>query len=231
VIPETDKELAGLIDHTLLNATATESQIRQHCLQAVEYGFHSVCVLGRWIPLAADILHATGVKVDGVAGFPFGADSTKIKVADAKEVIMAGADEVDMVADLAAVIEGDRKYLVNDLTAVLKVCRSMRPKVILKVIIESAALTAEQIRFVCEVAQQVGVDFIKTATGLSPAGGAKVEDVKLMSQSAPACGIKAAGGIRTAAQALEMLAAGASRLGTSASANIIEEFRSGAGMA
>ena len=224
MIPKTKAELASYFDHTLLIATATKADIQRHCAEAVKYGFHSVCVLPKWTSLAADILHGTGVKVDGVAGFPFGTDSAKIKAADAKEVIMAGADEVDMVADLASIIEGDRNYLANELKAVLKVCRSMRPQVILKVIIESAALTDEQIIFVCRVAQEIGVDFIKTSTGLNPAGGANIEDIKLMVKSAPMCKIKAAGGIKTATEALDMIAAGASRIGASTSVRIIEEF-------
>ncbi len=227
MIPKTKKELAGFIDHTLLSATATRADIERHCEEAVRYGFYSVCVLGRWISVVADILHGTSVKVDAVAGFPFGADTTAIKIADAKEIIMAGADEVDMVADLASVIEGDRRYLVRDLGGVLKVCRSMKPQVLLKVIIESAALTNEQIIFVCQVCREVGVDFVKTATGLNPAGGAKAEDVRLMVQSAPGCKIKAAGGIKTTKQALEMIEAGASRIGASSSVQIVEEFSEG----
>jgi len=222
-MPETKAELAKYIDHTFLDAMATEKDIRRVCDEAVEYGFWSVCVLPRWTPLAADILHGKGVKVDGVAGFPFGGDSTKIKAAQAEDVIMAGADEVDMVADLASIIEGDRRYFAGELKAVLKVCRSMRPAVTMKVIIESAALTREQKIFACQVAQDVGVDF-KTSTGLNPAGGATVEDVKLMVETAPRCKIKAAGGIRTAREALNMIAAGASRIGTSASVQIVEEF-------
>jgi len=111
------------------------------------------------------------------------------------------------------------------LASVLKVCRSMRPAVVLKVIIESAALNNEQKIFACRITQQVGVDFIKTSSGLHPAGGATVEDIKLMKETAPACKIKAAGGIRTAKQALEMLAAGAQRIGTSSGVQIIEEFK------
>jgi deoxyribose-phosphate aldolase len=225
VIPETKAELAKYIDHTFLSATTTEPDVWQVCNEAIKYGFWSVCVLPRWIPLAADILHGKGVKVDGVAGFPFGSDSTKIKATQAEDVIMAGADEVDMVADLASIIEGDQRYFAGQLKAVLKVCRSMRPAVTMKVIIESAALTYEQKIFACLVAQDVGVDFIKTSTGLNPAGGATVEDVKLMAETAPRCKIKAAGGLRTADQVLDMIAAGASRIGTSASVQIIEEFR------
>jgi deoxyribose-phosphate aldolase len=162
-----------------------------------------------------------------VVSFPLGADSTKIKVAQAEDCIFAGADEVDMVADLAAIIDGDTKYLSSQLLAVLKVCRSMKPAVVLKVIIEAAALNREQKIFACQIADKCGVDFVKTSTGMNPAGGATIEDVKLMKESAPNCKIKAAGGIRTAKQALEMLEAGADRIGTSSGVEIINEFRTG----
>jgi deoxyribose-phosphate aldolase len=158
---------------------------------------------------------------------PLGADSTNVKVVQARDAIFAGADEIDMVADLAAIIEGDSRYLLGQLRAVLKVCRSMRPAVSFKLIIESAALSDDQKIFACRIAQQAGVDFVKTSTGLHPAGGATIEDVKLMGESAPACKVKAAGGIRTAKQALEMLAAGAQRIGTSSGVRIMEEFKAG----
>ena len=154
-------------------------------------------------------------------------DQPVFKVAQAKDVIFAGADEVDMVADLAAIIERDSKYLSRQLQGVLEVCRSMRPAVLLKVIIESAALTREQKIFACEIAEKCGVDFIKTSTGMNPAGGATVEDVKLMKETAPSCKIKAAGGIRTAEQVMEFLDAGAQRIGTSSGVQIINEFRAG----
>lgn len=221
------EKLTGCIDHTLLDATATSAQIEKLCDEAEEFGFHAVCVNGRWVNLAAERLAKLKVAVGGVVSLPLGADSTKIKVAQAKDTIFAGADEIDMVADLAAIIEGDSEYLQHQLGAVLKVCRSMRPAVILKVIIESAALNDEQIIFACQVAQRVGVDFIKTSTGLNPAGGATIEDVKLMKETAPRCKIKAAGGIRTAKQAIDMLEAGAERIGTSSSVKIITEFKAG----
>lgn len=220
-------QLAGCIEHTLLSATATQEQIERLCREATTFGFHSVCVNGRWISLAAEILAGSNVAVGAVVSLPLGADSTKIKVAQTKDVIFSGADEVDMVADLASIIEGDTKYLSNQLRQVLKVCRSMRPAVILKVIIESAALNIEQKKFACRIAQEVGVDFIKTSTGMNPAGGARVEDIKLMKETAPNYRIKAAGGIRTAKQAVEMLEAGAERIGTSSSIKIIEEFDAG----
>jgi deoxyribose-phosphate aldolase len=222
-----DKELARYIDHTLISATATREQVRQLCQEAKDYGFHTVSVNGRWVALAAELLAGSKVAVGGVVSLPLGADTTKIKVAQAKEVIFAGADEIDMVADIAAIIEGDSSYLLNQLQAVLKVCRSMRPPVLLKVIIESAALTREQKIFACQIAEQAGVDFIETSTGLHPAGGATSEDVKLMKETAPNCKIKAAGGIRTAKQALEMLQAGAERIGTSSGVQIIKQLRAG----
>jgi len=222
-----DKELAGCIDHTLLSATATKEQIERLCREAETYGFHTVCVNGRWVPRAAELLAKSKVSVGGAVSLPLGADTTKIKVAQTKDAIFAGADEIDMVADLAAIIESDSKYLSHQLTAVLKVCRSMRPAVVLKVIIESAALTTDQKVFACQIAQEAGVDFIKTSTGLHPAGGATLDDVRLIKETAPHCRIKAAGGIRTARQALEMLAAGAQRIGTSSGVQIMEEFKAG----
>ncbi len=222
-----ERQLAGCIDHTLLRATATSDDIRKLCEEAKSYGFAAVSINPRWVSLAAELLRGSKVAIGGVVSLPFGADSTKIKAAQAKEIIFAGADEVDMVADLAAIIEGDSKYLSDQLKAVRKVCHSMRPKVLLKVIIESAALTKQQKIFACQIAHKCGVDFVKTSTGFNPAGGATVEDVKLMKEAAPNCKIKAAGGIRTAKQALEMLEVGAERIGTSTGVQIINEFRAG----
>jgi deoxyribose-phosphate aldolase len=220
-----EKQLASYIDHTLLEATATEERIKQLCQDAVEYGFHAICINPRWVPLAAELLHNTKINVASVVSLPLGADSTKIKAAQAKDAIFAGADEIDMVADLAAIIEGDWQYLSSQLKAVLKVCRSMRPAVLLKVIIESAALTREQKIFACQIANSCRVDFIKTSTGLHPAGGATVEDVTLIKENAPNCKVKAAGGIKTAKQAVEMLQAGAERIGTSSGVQIINELK------
>ncbi len=224
MLPTTKEQLPGCVDHALLNPLATRGDIETHCRQAVSYGFCAVCVLPRWTGLAADILHPSTVKVAGLVGFPCGADSAKIKALQAKEVIMAGADEIDMVADLASIIECDGKYLGHDMATVLRQCRLMRPAAGLKVTIESAALTDEQIVFACNIAGQAGVDFVKTSTGLLPAGGATVEAVELMARSAPNCRIEAAGGITTAQQAMDMLAAGASRIGASAAVQIVDSF-------
>lgn len=174
---------------------------------------------------AADRLHGSRVHVASVVGFPLGADTTKAKVAQTKEAIHDGADEIDMVADLAAILDGDTRYLLRQLQAVWTACRAMRPPVLLKVIIESAALTAEQKVLACRAAEQVGADFVKTSTGLHPAGGATVEDIRLMRETSSRYKIKASGGIRTAQQAIAMIEAGAERIGTSAGIAIVEELR------
>jgi deoxyribose-phosphate aldolase len=222
-----EKNLAGCIEHTLLSATATEEQIRRLCEEAKEYGFYSVCVNPRWVTLAIDELDGSDVKVCSVVSFPLGADSTRMKVGQAADLVLYGVNEIDMVADLAAIVKTDKKYLCAQLDAVLKICRSKRPAVVLKVIIESAALSMDQKLFACSIADKCGVDFIKTSTGLHPAGGATVEDVKLIKETAPNCRIKAAGGIRTARQALAMLEAGADRIGTSSGVEIMNQFRAG----
>jgi deoxyribose-phosphate aldolase len=220
-------ELAGRIDHTLLKPEATSEQIRRLCEEAKQYGFCAVTINPRWMALAADLLHGSNVAIGGVVSLPSGADFTRIKVAQTREAIIAGADEIDMVADLAAIIEGDERYLSRQLEAVRKICHSMRPVVLLKVIIESAALTSEQKIFACQIADKIGADYVKTSTGMHPAGGATVEDVRLMKEYAPHCKVKAAGGIRTAKQALDMLEAGADRIGTSSGVQIIEQFKAG----
>ncbi len=222
--PLTKQELAHYFDHTLLDATAMEADIRRLCDEARAYGFYAVCVQPRWVGLCADILHGSDVKVVSVAGFPFGAETTPVKALQTEAVIRAGADEVDIVADLASILTSNASYLQREFRAVLRVCRKMRPPVALKVIIESAALTDEQIRFVCGIAQAAGVDFLKTSTSFLPAGGAQAEHVRLMAQAATHCKIKAAGGIKTPDQALAMIQAGASRIGASASVQILEQF-------
>jgi len=197
----TEKILASSIDHTLLNPKAQQSQIEQLCAEAVEYQFCGVCINPRWVIFAADKLHDSDVNVATVISFPLGADSTKMKIAQTKEVIFAGADEIDVVADISAIVTGDSKYLLTQLQGILKVCKAMKPNVITKVIIESAAIEWEQKLFACKVAEQAGFDFIKTSTGMHPTGGATVEDVKLIKETSPSCKVKASGGIKTARDA------------------------------
>jgi len=225
-IPD-EKQLAAVIDHTLLSATATQEQIIELCKQAVDYDFHAVCVNPRWVSLVADRLAGTGVKTAAAISLPLGADTTKIKTSMAKEAIFDGADEIDMVVDIAAIIENDQRYLSGQLSAVLRVCRAMKPTVMLKVIIESSALTLDQKLFACRIADICAVDFVKTSTGMHPAGGATPEDVRLLKDTAPNCKVKASGGIKTVRQALEMLEAGADRIGTSSGVEIINQLRAG----
>lgn len=217
-------EIAGMIDHTLLGADFCRADIERHCEEARRYGFASVCVLGRWVGLCADILGESEVKVCSVTGFPFGANTSKVKRSEAGEIIRSGADEVDMVADLASIIERDEGYFLRDVGGVFDECRAVRPRVVLKVIIESAVLDEDQIRWVCGLCSRLGVDFVKTSTGLHKAGGASVEAVRLMSQSADGCKIKAAGGIRSAGDVYAMIEAGAERIGTSGSVGIMKEL-------
>jgi deoxyribose-phosphate aldolase len=218
-----------MIDHTLLAATACEENIVRLCDEAKEWGFASVCVNPRWVGLAADRLAGTKVRVCSVISFPLGTDTIKMKAGAAEDVIFDGAEEVDMVADLAAIRAGDNSYLSKELKEVLAVCREMQPAATLKVIIEAAALEDDQKRFACRVCATAGVDFIKTSTGLHSAGGATVEDVRLMKLEGGACRIKAAGGIRTAKDALAMIEAGAERLGCSSSVNIMKEVKANPG--
>ncbi len=221
----TEKELAAYFDHTLLKAEAVTEGIEKLCTEAVEFGFASVCVNPRWVRYCADKLEKTSVKVCTVAGFPLGAVKTASKAEQTKAAVMDGADEIDMVADLASVIEGDRKYYLEDIAAVLRECQNIRPNTSLKVIIESAALNEEQITFAAGLAGNAGADFVKTSTGFHPAGGAAVEDIRLIKTSAPRCKVKASGGIRSLETALAMIEAGADRIGASASVNIVKELR------
>lgn len=215
------QSLAAAIDHTLLTASATREDIDRLCEEAILYGFAAVCVNPRWIDHVADRVQRSSVKVASVAGFPLGADLTRTKVLETREAIRAGADEIDFVADLAAIMAGERRYLLDQFSALVRVCRAVQPAVILKVILETAALNEDQIAFACDLAQTAGIDFVKTSTGLHPAGGATVEAVRLLVQNAPRCSVKAAGGIQTTEQALAMLAAGAQRIGTSAAVQIV----------
>lgn len=214
--------IASYIDHTNLKATATEADIRTLCEQAIQYKFATVCVNPRWVPLVASLVEAKSPKVCSVAGFPLGAEFPQIKAIQAEHAIMAGADEIDIVADLPSIIALDERALINDISPVLKVCRKFRPAVTLKVIIESAALTDDQIIMASQVCSRVGVDYVKTSTGLNPAGGASIEAVKLMKENAPNCRVKAAGGIRTKQQAIEYINAGVSRIGCSASVEVVK---------
>lgn len=217
--------IASCIEHTLLRPEATASDVDVLCDEAVSYGFAGVCVFPVYVARAAARLaaHAT-TKVVTVVGFPLGANVTKIKETEARRALDDGAREIDMVIHLGALIAGDRKSVRADIEAVARCAHLARPPALLKVILETAALTDEQIILGCRCAAEGEADFVKTSTGFHPAGGATFKHVKLLHRYAAPIRVKAAGGIRSADQALTMLEAGAARLGTSASVAIMQEL-------
>lgn len=211
--------LAPLLDHTLLKAGATGPEIETLCREARAHAFASVCVNPVWVPWASAALAGTAARVCTVVGFPLGASATAAKAFEAEQALRDGAEEVDMVLDLGAARGGEWDRVKADLRALRRAVP--KPKV-LKVILETCLLDDEQKRRACLLAAEEGLDFVKTSTGFST-GGATVADVKLMRATVgEALGVKASGGIRTHAQALEMVLAGASRLGVSASLAILQ---------
>jgi deoxyribose-phosphate aldolase len=207
-------DLAPLIDHTLLKPEATRAQIDALAREAEALGTYSICVSPSMLPVE------TTVKVATVCGFPSGQHASTVKAAEAADSAAKGADEVDMVINIGLAVAGDFAALEADIRAV----REAAPApVVLKVIIESAALTDEQIVGACEAAERAGADFVKTSTGFHPAGGATTHAVELMRVTVgDRLGVKASGGIRTREAAEEMVAAGANRLGLSSSRAILE---------
>lgn len=212
----TPSELAGMVDHTLLKPEATVADVQALCDEAVELGVYSVCVSPSFLPLSLDALH--GVKVATVCGFPSGKHKPAVKALEAARSVTEGADEVDMVIDIGSAIAGDWGAVHADVRGV----REAIPATILKVIIESAALTDEQIVQVCRASADAGADFVKTSTGFHPAGGASAHAVELMRKTVgEALGVKASGGIRTWDAAVQLVEAGASRLGLSGTAAVL----------
>ncbi len=219
-IAPTDGQLSHMIDHTILKPEATQDQIAQLCFEARKYGFASVCVNPTNVKLCASLLQGTDIDICTVVGFPLGATPTDVKVFETQQAIREGATEVDMVMNVGALKSRDYELLRGDIAAIARVCHA--GNAILKVIIEAALLTDEEKVIACQLAKVAGADFVKTSTGFGP-GGATVEDVALMRRVVgPSIGVKAAGGIKTLEDAQKMIAAGASRLGASASVKIIQ---------
>lgn len=211
--------LAKVIDHTLLKPEATVSDVVALAREAKQYGFFSVCVQPSMVKTAYEILADTDVNVCTVIGFPLGATFTSVKVFEAKEAINAGASELDMVMAIGALKAGNDEYVKQDIQSVVEAAKD---QAIVKVIIETALLTDQEKEKACQLAVEAGADFVKTSSGFS-GGGAKVADVERMKKIVgEKAKVKASGGIRTKEAALEMLEAGADRLGTSASLSIIE---------
>lgn len=216
-------EIARMIDHTLLAAGATRDEIGRLCAEAVEHGFGAVCVNGVWVAEAARALEGSGVRVGAVAGFPLGASATAVKRFEAERAIEDGAVEVDMVLDLGALASGDDVRARNDVRAVAETVHARGG--LLKVIIETGLLDEDQKVRACLVSVEAGADFVKTSTGFGP-GGATVADVELMRRTVgPRVGIKASGGIRSFEDAVALVAAGATRLGTSRGVAIVGDSR------
>jgi deoxyribose-phosphate aldolase len=216
-------EVAQLIDHTLLRPDATRQDIEVLCREALAFHFANVCVNPTWVALAAHLLHGSGVGVCAVAAFPLGAATPDVKACEARRAIADGAREIDVVINIGALKSGERDSVLRDIEGVTAECREGRA--ISKVIIEAALLTDDEKVAACTIAKAAGADFVKTSTGLGP-GGATVADVRLMRRVVgPAMGIKAAGGIRDLAMLEALVAAGATRIGTSAGVQIVREAR------
>lgn len=215
-------QLAQLIDHTLLRPEATRGDIEKLCREAREHGFFSVCVNPAHVPQAAALLRGTGVKVCAVVGFPLGAQSTEIKALETRRAMREGAREIDMVINIGALKGGDDDLVLRDIRGVVEACRDGRA--LCKVIFETALLTNEEKVRACEMSMRAGAAFVKTSTGFS-SGGATVEDIALMARTvAPRkLGVKASGGVRTYADAMRMIEAGATRIGSSNGVKILEE--------
>lgn len=211
------------IDHTALKADTTASQIEKLCAEAREYDFYSVCVNSYFVKKAIALLNGSTVKVCTVVGFPLGASTMETKRFEAMKAVTEGASEIDMVINVSAIKSQDWQYVLDDMSSLARVTHQQGA--LLKVILETCLLTEDEKRKACELALKAGVDFVKTSTGFST-GGATIQDVKLMRSIVGNLGVKASGGIRDAETARQMIEAGATRLGTSASVEIMKNIKS-----
>lgn len=220
-------QLNQYIDHTLLKADATLEQVKTLCQEARDNNFFSVCINSYYVKSAVEFLRGSNVKVCTVVGFPLGASTMETKRFEAMKAVAEGAKEIDMVMNISAAKSGNWQYVLDDMSSLAQVTHQQGA--ILKVILETALLSDEEKKKACELAVKAGVDFVKTSTGFSTSG-ASVEDVKLMrSIVGSVMGVKASGGIRNTETAKAMIAAGATRLGTSASVDIVKGINAGAG--
>ena len=221
MVDETPAVMARLIDHTLLRPDATETDVALLCDEALQYQFASVCVNPTHVRFVADRLKGSPVKTCAVVGFPLGATTTHDKIRETEQAIQFGAQEIDMVINIGALKGKDYDFVEQQIKAVVQAVHNHRA--LCKVIIETSYLTQEEKVLVCEFAVQAGADFVKTSTGFS-GGGATVEDVALMRRTVgPRVGVKASGGVRTYDDAINMISAGANRIGASSGVNIVQE--------
>ncbi len=225
-IGEVEASVGRMIDHTLLKPEATEEQIKELCREAATYCFASVCINPTWVELSAKLLRRSGVKVCTVIGFPLGATTSETKAYETRDTIGKGASEVDMVINVGALKSGEYRKVRDDIQSVV---RASRPNVLVKVILETCLLTDDEKVKACELSKEAGADFVKTSTGFST-GGATVEDISLMRRTVGAeMGVKASGGVRDLETAREMVQAGATRIGASASIKIVRGKDDGSG--
>lgn len=211
-------ELNRMIDHTILKADASKEAVMQIIEEAKKYHFYSVCINPSWVALAKEQLQGEPVAVCTVIGFPLGANTPETKAFETTDAINNGADEVDMVINIGALKSKDDQQVQKDIEAVVEAAKD---RALVKVIIETSLLDREEIIRACEIAKAAGADFVKTSTGFST-GGAKVEDVRLMRETVgPEMGVKASGGIHNEEEAMAMIEAGATRIGTSAGVAIV----------
>ncbi len=216
-VRDVKQEVAGYIDHTLLNPDATRDEIVQLCKEASDFGFASVCVNPSWVTLCSELLRGTDVRVCTVIGFPLGATTTATKVQETREAITNGADEIDMVMNIGALKEGNDDYVRRDVAAVKEAAGNR----VLKVILETGMLSDTQKAQASKICKEAGADFVKTSTGFGP-GGAKMNDIALMRRVVgEEMGVKASGGVHNFEEAIDMIAAGASRIGASAGVAIV----------
>ena len=212
-----NKNIASIIDHTILKADATKEAVEKICKEAIEYKFASVCINPANIALCAELLKGSGVKVCTVIGFPLGANTSEVKAFETKDAIEKGANEVDMVINIGKLKDKDYDYVKKDIEAVVEAAKG---KALTKVIIETCLLTDEEKVKACELAKEAGADFVKTSTGFST-GGSTPEDIKLMRETVgPEMGVKASGGVRSLKDAKAVIENGATRIGASASVAI-----------
>jgi deoxyribose-phosphate aldolase len=213
--------LAGVIDHTLLRPEATSRDMERLCAEARANKFFAACVNPAWVGQCAKLLANSKVKLCSVAGFPLGATSSEAKAAEARIAVKNGAREVDMVLNVGALRSGELKLVRNDIAAVVQ---AVSPTALVKVILETALLTREEKIIACQASVRAGAAFVKTSTGFV-GGGATVEDVELLAANVPpTVGVKASGGIRNLETALNMIFAGATRIGTSSGPAILKEL-------
>jgi deoxyribose-phosphate aldolase len=218
----TPAEFAKYLDHTVLKPDSTRRDARRICEEAKAHGFAAACILPSWVADAADILAGSGVAVCTVVGFPHGIAPAQAKAAEAATVVADGATEVDMVINISALKSGADLLAFDDIQSVVDVAQA--GGALVKVIIECALLTDDEKRRACKMAVEAGAQFVKTSTGFA-SHGATVHDVALLRAAVgPEIGVKAAGGIRTIADALAMIEAGANRIGTSAGVELLRAF-------